>query len=340
MLLDGLLTLEQNNFTICLHGGEPLLAGKQWFAGFLNLIRDFHSHDSGKDISLAIQTNGALIDGEWADMFKQGEVGVSLSIDGPKNIHDFSRTDMSGNGSYEKIMSSIDLLRGKGIQPSAIAVLTKKSLESTPTDFYNHFIDIGIKDIDVTPYIETGATEVEDTAKHRYEAPAYEIGKYLADLFDVWLFNQDSKNLVNIRMFEQTIAVLLGFIPTVCNMQEGRSCGKNPCIMPNGDILACDLETEDIKLKLGSLASDDLKNILSAERIQELNNYIDRGLERMGCTLCRLRSVCGLTCPRHTFSKRDHTDYCNLQSTFIDHVKARLNDVALNTFEESISFAF
>jgi uncharacterized protein len=337
-LLDGLLALGQDNITICLHGGEPLLIGKQWFSEFLKLVDKFRIQSNFNDVSVAIQTNATLIDDEWANLFKHGEVGVSLSIDGPQSIHDFSRHDTQGKGTYNKVVSSINLLSTKGIHTSAIAVITKKTTETSVVDFYNFFNEVGLKDIDITPYIEIGTTELETLARYQYEADVSELAMFLTSLFDQWLFLKDSKDFINIRIFEQTIAVLLGFIPTVCNMQQGRSCGKNPSIMPNGDVLACDLETEQIKLKLGSLLDEDLIDIISETRLHELNSFIDRGLKKMGCVNCDLKGICGLTCPRHTFSKRDHTVYCDLQRQFVQHVKQRLNDIALRTCNDSVCF--
>lgn len=334
-LLVGLKSFNSGNVTLCLHGGEPLLAGKQWFYSFVDLV---NSHkNAGHEISITIQTNAALIDNEWVDILKRENINVSLSIDGPKFVHDFNRYDSSGKGTYDKVVSNIAMLKDKNINTSAIAVLTKKTISCKPADYYQFFLDIGVSDIDITPYIEVGVSDVEVIAKDCFEASVAELERFICGLFDVWLLNKNTCNYVNIRMFEQVIAVLLGFVPTVCNMQEGKSCGKNPSIMPNGDVLACDLETNNIKLKLGSLYNEELIDILSETRLKELHSYIDSGLSRMGCSNCHLKNVCGMTCPRHTLSSRDHTGFCKLQNNFIEHVKSKLNGIALQTYGDSLT---
>ena len=85
-LLNSLVEIDEEH-TICLHGGEPLLIGKKWFAQFIKMI-DRHEISQSKSLRLGVQTNGLLIDERWVELFVKGNVDISLSVDGPPEVHD------------------------------------------------------------------------------------------------------------------------------------------------------------------------------------------------------------------------------------------------------------
>ncbi|CNK64389.1 galns arylsulfatase regulator (Fe-S oxidoreductase) [Yersinia frederiksenii] len=62
---------------------------KEHFAKICSLL--ISGNYSGSNISLALQTNGTLIDDEWISLFEKYLVNVSISIDGPKHINDRHR---------------------------------------------------------------------------------------------------------------------------------------------------------------------------------------------------------------------------------------------------------
>jgi len=76
-------------------GGEPLLAGKAFFRKAVELQKT-HGAD-GQLVANAMQTNGTLIDDEWAELFAEYKFLVGISIDGPPEWHDHFRRDRAGN---------------------------------------------------------------------------------------------------------------------------------------------------------------------------------------------------------------------------------------------------
>ncbi len=65
----------------------------------------------GQRASYTIQTNGTLIDEEWAAFFKDHGVLVGISIDGPQALHDAYRVNKGGKGSFTDVMRGLDHLR-------------------------------------------------------------------------------------------------------------------------------------------------------------------------------------------------------------------------------------
>lgn len=62
-------------------------------------------------------SNGTLINESIAEIIKKYNIGMTISIDGPKEINDFLRIDSKGNGCFDKVAYGIDLLINKGIPP-------------------------------------------------------------------------------------------------------------------------------------------------------------------------------------------------------------------------------
>ncbi len=90
--------------TIVFSGGEPLLR-----EDLLELI----CFSKGKGLKVCITSNGRLIDEEKAAELSNAKVDVvNISLDGPKEIHDFLR----GENSFEKTISALDNLKKNGIE--------------------------------------------------------------------------------------------------------------------------------------------------------------------------------------------------------------------------------
>ena len=91
------------------HGGEPLLAGIPFFQRIIDFqLRYLHR---GQRIQNHIQTNGILINEDWAKFFKDHSFKVGVSLDGCRASHDLFRRDKSGNTTFDKVISGIQVLR-------------------------------------------------------------------------------------------------------------------------------------------------------------------------------------------------------------------------------------
>ena len=77
--------------TIAWQGGEPTLMGLDFFRRSIEYAEKYRR--PGMTIEHTIQTNGTLIDDEWAAFFKEHNFLVGISIDGPPTMHDVYRHD-------------------------------------------------------------------------------------------------------------------------------------------------------------------------------------------------------------------------------------------------------
>ena len=94
----------------------------------------------------SIQTNGMLLTREWCDLFKKWDVGVGVSIDGPKQLHDAHRVTRTGQGTFEKTVAGIRLLRQESVPFHVISVLSNEGMQ-LPQEMLDFYLSEGIEDV-------------------------------------------------------------------------------------------------------------------------------------------------------------------------------------------------
>ncbi|MDI3544227.1 MAG: uncharacterized protein PWQ28_508 [Candidatus Woesearchaeota archaeon] len=113
-------------------GGEPLLRF-DIVKIIINRAQRL-KETTGKDIGFALVTNGSLLDDEKFEFLKKNKVGICISFDGPKHIHDYHRkfTKDPNKSTYDVVVSKLEWLKKDKKYPYvfAIPVITKKSLEN------------------------------------------------------------------------------------------------------------------------------------------------------------------------------------------------------------------
>ena len=84
-------------FAVVLHGGEPLLLGKDGLAFVLTTLR----RSLPDTCAISIQTNGTLITTEILDLCEDNDVTISVNLDGPRHIHDRNRVGFDTRGTLK-----------------------------------------------------------------------------------------------------------------------------------------------------------------------------------------------------------------------------------------------
>lgn len=94
-------------------GRRTDLAGLDFFRFFLETERSMQRKIS---VFHSIQTNGICLDEEWASFFKTNSFLVGISLDGTQENHDLYRLDAAGQGTWDKVTSTIALLDAYGVR--------------------------------------------------------------------------------------------------------------------------------------------------------------------------------------------------------------------------------
>lgn len=171
----------KKNFHTILHGGEPLLAGKETIRFIGELSRNVSSEDKIKS-TLSVLTNGILLDEEWIELFTSYDIGFSISLDGPEEYHDSFRKDKAGNGTHSKVESIFSfLIKNPNICPTfSKATLCVINPEMDGKKLVRYFYNLGVSKLDfLLP------DQNHDFGSNCYPKPLLEK-KYSKVLFDAY----------------------------------------------------------------------------------------------------------------------------------------------------------
>lgn len=89
------------------YGGEPLLQ----FGLIKRIVGYVKESYPERQIQFNMTVNGTLLTKEVADFLAENDFSLTLSIDGPKEIHDANRRFVSGQGSFDLIMENLKYIR-------------------------------------------------------------------------------------------------------------------------------------------------------------------------------------------------------------------------------------
>ena len=107
------------------HGGEPAFAGLDFYRLALELQKRYLPQ--GWSCRNNLQTNGVLLDDEWAAFIAEARFDVGLSIDGVEGLHDLYRKDYAGKGSHKNAVAAVRRLQAHGVQPDLLCTVNSST---------------------------------------------------------------------------------------------------------------------------------------------------------------------------------------------------------------------
>src|ERR1700759_2872934 len=187
-------------------GGEPMLRGLDFFRRSVVLADRYRK--PYQRILHTIQTNGTLIDDQWAEFFKQHNYLVGLSIDGPRALHDAYRIDKQGGGSFDDVIRGWNCLQRHAVDVNVLCTVHAANADH-PLDVYRFFRDeLRARYIQLIPIVERATTETialanqgwgglrgKDRPLYKQEGnlvtertvPSEKFGQFLNAIFDEWV---------------------------------------------------------------------------------------------------------------------------------------------------------
>jgi uncharacterized protein len=143
--LGALLRAQGKPFSIVLHGGEPLLLGLSDLETLFIALRI----ELGLACKISIQTNGVLITESVLDLCTRFEVTLSVSLDGPPDIHDRFRVDLRQRPTHAKVIAGLEILKAHfNVDRLFSGVLAVVDPESDPDVVYDYFKELDIPSVD------------------------------------------------------------------------------------------------------------------------------------------------------------------------------------------------
>ena len=294
-LVDGYLFYSFPNSTFAFQGGEPTLAGLPFFEKLIKLQQQYGR--GGQSVSNTIQTNAILLDENWCDLFSSYQWLLGVSIDGPEPMHDLYRFNRGGQGTWRRVMQSIELLKKKRVEFNVLCVLSQANVHE-PKSVYKFFRSLGIDNIQFIPLAEFDA----NGELLPFTITADEYGRFLCEVFDLWW---PERRKVRIRFFDNIAEALAGQKPGNCTMHE--TCDSYVVVEYNGDVYPCDFFVER-DWKLGNLTLDSWSEI--ARRQRRFNFAGKKTIAHPDCQVCEYQSICHGGCPK--FRHGPHRRFADL----------------------------
>ena len=305
------------------HGGEPLLAGLDYYKEITKLQNKYCGN---KKICNTLQTNAVLVNEEFASFFKDNNFLIGVSIDGPQDIHDRYRKDKLGNPTFKKVIKGIELLHRHNVDFNTMTTINKAS-ESRGLEVYLFLKQIGSQYMQFMPvveYVNSLGRIVPPNYKEATLAPwsveSMAFGEFMCDIFDSWVKNDVGTYFVN--LFDSTLANICGVECGCCAYSD--TCGLNAVVEHNGDVYPCDHFVYP-EYRLGNITENDIYEIVSSSQMVEFG-INKRNLLPRKCFSCDFFHVCHGECPKHRFLKIDKTDkglncLCDGYRLFYAHIQ-------------------
>lgn len=123
--------------TIAWHAGEPMALPLNFYCDAYQYIEKLNTQ--GVQVLTTFQTNGTLITQAWCDFINHHQINIGVSLDGPQFLHNRSRLDRAGRGTFGRTMRGIELLQQNNIEPTILMVLTRDALDY-PDEIWEFFM--------------------------------------------------------------------------------------------------------------------------------------------------------------------------------------------------------
>ena len=274
-----------DSVSFAFQGGEPTLAGLAWYRRFVDQCEKILH---GIQIAYSLQTNGTLLNGEWAKFLKNHHFLVGLSVDGMAKCHNACRLDANGNGTYHSAMEAKRLLEQNQVEFNVLCTLTAE-MARHPNQIWNWLCQNQIRYVQFTPCLG----ELDGSGKSQYALHPKKFASFYIRLFELWLQDYSRGIYRSIKLFDDVVNLLAYGIPTACGI-HGR-CQPQLVVEADGSAYPCDFYCVD-RFRLGNLREQSPMELARSEVSAAFRNRPRDGMEL--CAGCRYVDFCGGGCRR------------------------------------------
>lgn len=273
------------HLNIAFQGGEPMLAGLDYFEHFIEKVNSVKAYVS---VSYALQTNGILLDEAWAAFLEKNHFLVGLSLDASAQFHNAARVDAMGNGTFKQVASARKLLERYRVPYNVLTVLTKK-IARHPQAVWKFLQDNGITYVQFLPCLESMGSDRADP----FALDPESFAAFYITLFRIWFSDMKRGKYTSIKLFDDIVNQLAFGILTACG-QDGR-CRPQIVVEADGSVYPCDFYSLD-RFCMGNLRVQSLRELAHAPQTDLFCREVPP--ECLLCHKCRYHTFCGGGCKR------------------------------------------
>ena len=297
-------------------GGEPTLAGLDFFRRFMELEAQYRTKDIR--VGHAIQTNGLHITEQWAAFLKQYDFLVGISIDANQAIHDAYRVDAAGKGTWDRVTGALALLDSHGVESNILCVVSAAAAKN-PQRVYASLRSLGDHALQFIPCLDPMEAQ-RGGEKYSLKPEAYR--KFLCGLFDCWYRDWRAGSYISIRTFDDYLRILMRMPPSTC--AASGACGSYLVAEGDGSLYPCDFYVLD-EWKIGSIHEMTVPEALASP--VSVRFVREGALRPQDCRTCPYFPICRGGCKRDWTQQRKNY-YCASFKAFFAYALPRLQEMA------------
>lgn len=315
------LEFAEGQCTIAFQGGEPTLAGVDFFKKCLEFEKKYNTKNVA--VSHALQTNGYALDESWCQFFAKNRFLIGLSVDGMKATHDIYRKDAKGQDTYFRVLETARRLEKAGAEFNVLTVVNGRTAPKIRR-IYEQYKKLGFS---WQQYIACLDPIGEKQGQQEYSLTPRVYGQFLIELFDLWYLDLQKGEQPCIRQFENYIGILLGQDPEACE-QRG-VCSFQNIVEADGSVYPCDFYALD-EYRLGNLNEDSFEVI---EKRRRESRFVENSVNHTeACRSCPYFAICRGGCRRHREqpgTAAGENYFCESYRMFFEACLPRMREIAM-----------
>jgi uncharacterized protein len=278
-----------DRFSVIFHGGEPLLYSAEGLARLAGIVRDVVRPSCALEFSL--QTNGVLLTEEALGLLAAARISVSLSLDGPRHVHDRHRLNHAGESTFDATLAALGRLcaADPGTFSGVIAVI---DASVPPRELFEFFAPLDLPRLDfLLPDATHAAPPVgRDEDEDRYR-------RWLEEAFELWFREYPQ---VPIRWFDAVLGTRVG-VPSPTDVM---GFGNVSLIVIETDGSYTDHDvfkiTGDMGAQLGaSVFNAAFSDVAEHPKVREHGHRLTFDGLAPECRTCPVVEACGGGCVMH-----------------------------------------
>ena len=299
-------------------GGEPTLAGLDFFKSFVRLQREYNYRNLR--ISNAIQTNGYKLGEDWAEFFAKNKFLAGLSLDGAQDAHDSFRTGPDGLGTYDSVAKTAEIFQKYNVDFNILCVVNSL-VASRPKETYAALKKYGY--LQFIPCIDDFGSDAQSPFSLGADAYAH----FLKTTFDCYYSDYIRGDYVSVRNFDNYINILRGYQPEQCGMSGFCTCYF--LVEADGGVYPCDFYVLD-EWKLGNINEQSLMRMIKSAAAKE---FVEISFQvHDECAQCKWNALCRGGCRRYREPALGGVlplnKYCRAYKDFFAHALDRMQAIA------------
>jgi len=301
-------------------GGEPTLMGLDFYKKAVELQKKYGS--PGQEVGNSLQTNAILLNDEWCRFLHDSKFLLGISIDGPREFHDYYRLDHSGAGTFDKVMRGIQTCKKYKVEFSALILLSNKNVEH-PDELFDFLIENEMTYLQFIPCVELDPAtgEIAD-----FSITPQQYGEFLCRIFDRW-YDYGTEKL-NIRDFDSIVTFYVMGKHTICTYSK--QCAGFLVVEHTGDAFCCEFFVEP-KWRLGSILETPIEKLTANSR----KRAFARNKQKLSnkCLVCKYLDICRGGCMKDRVRLNDdhpsrQSYFCEGYKRFFDYTLPRFTQIA------------